>query len=68
MALYKNREKFSGVSVKIGVLFAKIGLSPNGWTLITIIPTLLAFWMLTQQQFIEPVKLFLQPVEQFIEP
>lgn len=50
--MYRNRENFSRLSVKVGVLFAKLGLSPNAWTLLTIIPTLLAFWMLTKEQFL----------------
>lgn len=52
MVLYRNREKFSGLSVKVGVAFAKLGLSPNGWTLLTILPTLAAFWMLVNEQFL----------------
>lgn len=52
MVIYRNRERFSKLSVKAGIIFAKFGLSPNGWTLITIIPTLLAFWMLVKEQFL----------------
>lgn len=52
MTFYRNREKFSKVSVKVGIIFAKLGLPPNVWTIITIIPTLLAFWMLVKEQFL----------------
>ncbi len=52
MVLYKHRDKFSRFSVKVGVMFSNLGLSPNGWTLLTIIPTLLSFWMLMNEQFL----------------
>jgi len=52
MVFYKNREKFSGLSVKVGIVFSKLGLSPNAWTLLTILPTLAAFWMLVKEQFL----------------
>ena len=49
MVLYRNRDKFSKVSVKVGIMFSKPGLSPNAWTMLAIIPTLLAFWMLVNE-------------------
>ncbi len=50
--LFKNREKFKHFSVKVGILFSKIGLSPNQWTLFTLIPALLVFYFLTQNNFL----------------
>jgi phosphatidylglycerophosphate synthase len=52
MTLYRNREKFSGLSVKVGIVFSKILPRPNVWTVITIIPALLAFWSLVNEQFL----------------
>jgi len=39
--LYKNRQKFSSLSIKIGMIFSKIPLSPNQWTLLSLIPAVL---------------------------
>ncbi len=52
MVFYKNRDRSSKISVKVGIIFAKLGIPPNGWTLLTIIPALLAFWMLVNEQFL----------------
>jgi phosphatidylglycerophosphate synthase len=52
MTLYKKRERFSGLSVKVGIVFSKLGLSPNQWTLVTILPTLAALWFLVKEQFL----------------
>lgn len=50
--LYKHRELFNKISIKIGLLFGKIPLTPNQWTIISMLPALLAFVFLTQQQFL----------------
>ncbi|MCD6590712.1 MAG: CDP-alcohol phosphatidyltransferase family protein [Candidatus Aenigmarchaeota archaeon] len=52
MSLYKNRDKFRGFSVKVGIIFSKFGLSPNQWTLLAIIPTLFAIYFLIKEQFL----------------
>jgi len=52
MTFYKRRERFTGLSVKIGMVFAKFGLSPNQWTLVTILPALVAVWFLVKDQFL----------------
>jgi len=52
MALYSKRESFSKVSIKIGMIFSKVGLSPNQWTLLTIIPTFVALYFLIERQFL----------------
>lgn len=59
MTLYKNRERFTGFSVKVGLAFSKLGLSPNQWTLVTILPTLAALWFLINEQFLWAALLFL---------
>ena len=59
MVLYKKREKFSGFSVKVGVAFSKLGLSPNQWTLVTLVPALVAVWLLVGEQFLWAAVLFI---------
>lgn len=52
MTLYKKREKFGTLSVKVGIVFSKFGLSPNQWTLLTLIPALLSFYFLINENFL----------------
>ena len=52
MVLYKKRDSFSSISIKIGMIFSKVGLSPNQWTFLTIIPTLIALYFLVEKQFL----------------
>ena len=52
MVLYKRRQAFSGLSIKIGILFSKFRLKPNHWTAITILFAIVAFYFLTQQMFL----------------
>ncbi len=52
MTLYKHRERFQGFSIKIGIAFAKLRLSPNQWTLLALVPALIAFWFLAKEQFL----------------
>ncbi|MCX6816198.1 MAG: CDP-alcohol phosphatidyltransferase family protein, partial [Candidatus Aenigmarchaeota archaeon] len=39
--LYKNRQKFNSLSIKVGMIFCKIPLSPNQWTILSLIPAVL---------------------------
>ena len=52
MTLYKNRQKFSGFSENIGKAFSKLGLSPNQWTLFTLVPTFIALYFLVKESFL----------------
>jgi archaetidylinositol phosphate synthase len=52
MVLYRNRDWFKGLSIKIGILFSKAGLSPNSWTLLVIVPTFISLYFLLQQRFL----------------
>ncbi|MFH1445761.1 MAG: CDP-alcohol phosphatidyltransferase family protein [Nanoarchaeota archaeon] len=65
MTLYKKREKFSGMSIKIGIIFSKFGLSPNAWTGISLIPAIVAVWFLMQANFLVAALLFI--VSAFID-
>jgi len=59
MTFYKRRERFSGFSEILGRAFAKVGLSPNQWTMISLIPVLIAFYPLLNGQFIIAGLLFI---------
>jgi len=52
MTLYSSRHRFSKFSLRVGAAFSKLPLSPNHWTIITLIPALAAFWMLVKEQFL----------------
>jgi len=52
MTFYKNRGKFEGLSLMVGRVFSRLGLSPNQWTFVTILPTLAALYFLVQKEFI----------------
>ena len=57
--LYKNRQKFGGFFAKIGKVFSKIPLSPNQWTLISLLPVIAAVYFLSQQNFLIAGSLFI---------
>ena len=52
MTMYSHREKFEKISIKVGMIFAKLRLSPNQWTLFSLLPALIAFYFLMQGQFL----------------
>lgn len=52
MVLSKNRDKFSGFTVRVGIVFSKLGLSPNQWTLFTLVPTFIALYFLIKEAFL----------------
>jgi len=52
MTLYKKRQRFGGVSLAIGSIFSRAGLSPNQWTILTIVPTLLSLHYLMRSEFL----------------
>jgi len=59
MVLYEKREMFNGISVKIGIFFSKVGLTPNQWTLLSLLPAIAAFYFLFQQQFLVAAGFFI---------
>jgi len=65
MVLYKNRQKFAGFSVKVGIVFSKLGLSPNQWTLFTLVPTFVALYFLIKESFLLAAVFFI--VASFID-
>lgn len=50
--LHEHRERFSRLSVKVGIIFSKFGLTPNQWTLLTLLPTFAALYFLVNEQFL----------------
>lgn len=59
MTLYKRREIFSNISIKVGIFFSKFQLSPNQWTLLSIIPALIALYFLIYGQFLAAAVFFI---------
>ena len=57
--LYKNRQRFSNFSVKIGIAFSKIPLTPNQWTIFSLVPAIVAVYFLAQQDFLIAGSLFI---------
>ena len=52
MTLYKRRERFHGLSLSMGRFFSRLGLSPNQWTILALIPALIAFYFLVNESFL----------------
>ncbi len=48
----ENREKFTGISVKAGLIFGKLPFTPNQWTLSALIPALICFYFLLKENFL----------------
>ncbi len=57
--LYRHRDKFNSFSVKVGIWFARAGLSPNQWTLLSIVPIAVAFYYLITDQFLKAAAFFI---------
>lgn len=53
-----NREKFSPLTIKLGMFFSRFGLTPNQWTLLTISPALAAFLFLSSGDFLYAAAFF----------
>ncbi|MBL7206695.1 MAG: CDP-alcohol phosphatidyltransferase family protein [Candidatus Aenigmarchaeota archaeon] len=48
----QDRKKVRMFSVKTGIYFSKIMTSPNKWTLVSLIPAILAFYFLINERFL----------------
>lgn len=59
MAMYAARERFHNISIKVGIIFSKFGLSPNQWTMLSLVPVMLAVYFLYLQDFLSAAALFL---------
>jgi len=59
MTFYKSRHHFANLSLKIGTIFSRFGLSPNQWTMVSIIPALIALYYLINSEFLLAALFFL---------
>jgi archaetidylinositol phosphate synthase len=59
MTLYRHRERFQDISIRVGIAFSKLGLSPNQWTVLSLLPVICAVFFLYWSQFIPAALLFL---------
>jgi phosphatidylglycerophosphate synthase len=59
MALYKRRDSFQGFSIRVGIAFSKLRLSPNAWTIISLLPAFAAVYYLMQADFLIAAALFI---------
>ena len=59
MTLYKKRERFDSFSKKTGNFFSKFGLSPNQWTIVSLIPVIVSLYFLVNESFLIAGMLFL---------
>ena len=57
--LFKRREKFNSLSVRIGIIFSKLPLSPNQWTVLAFVPALISAYFLVKEDFLFSALLFL---------
>lgn len=51
--LFEQRGKFEKYSIKIGLVFSKLRLSPNKWTMISLIPAIASAYYISQNLFIQ---------------
>ncbi len=56
--LYAGRQRFEKISVKIGLAFSKIPLTPNQWTIFSLIPALASAYFLATDWFLSAAALF----------
>lgn len=54
----KKRMAFHSVSVKIGLTFSRIPLTPNQWTALSLVPAIIAAYLLTIEYFVSAGVLF----------
>lgn len=59
MTFYAKRRKFDKVSERIGRSFARLGVKPDHWTILTLIPTVIALYFLIDRNFLLAGLLFI---------
>lgn len=50
--LFKRRDKFDRLNIKIGILFSKIPLTPNQWTFLSFLPAILSAYFIAIENFL----------------
>jgi archaetidylinositol phosphate synthase len=56
--LWKRRNYFNELSKKIGILFSKFSLSPNQWTMLSLLLVLITLYFLIKEEFLVASILF----------
>ena len=59
MTLYRQRERFQDLSIRIGMAFSRLRLSPNQWTMLSLLPVLASLYFLYYSQFLQAALLLL---------
>ena len=59
MTFYARRSKFEKLSIKVGIGFSKLRLTPNMWTGLSLVPVLIAVYYLFFQNFLAAAVLFI---------
>lgn len=57
--MIKSKFNTEGISIRIGIIFSKFGISPNTWTLLSIVPAIFGFFELYKHNLIYGLILFL---------
>jgi len=57
--LYTARQRFERLSVKIGIAFGKVPLTPNQWTVLSLLPAVVSAYFLASSQFLCAAALFI---------
>jgi len=57
--MLKANDSFTGTTVKVGRLFSKFGLSPNAWTVISLVPAIAGFVAIIYGYLLPAAALFL---------
>ncbi|MBI2076695.1 MAG: CDP-alcohol phosphatidyltransferase family protein [Candidatus Aenigmarchaeota archaeon] len=52
------RKRFSFLSIKVGMLFSKLPLTPNQWTLISVLPAIVSAYFIINENFLLGALLF----------
>lgn len=57
--LYAARQRFEKLSIKIGIAFSKIPLTPNQWTILSLLPAIISAYFLAKEYFLAAAALFI---------
>lgn len=57
--LFRRRERFGRLSTKIGLVFSRLPLTPNQWTLLAFLPAAVSAYLLARENFLLSALTFL---------
>lgn len=52
------RQRFAQLSIRVGMIFSRLPLTPNQWTMISIVPALISAYLIINERFLEAALLF----------